>query len=220
MSGLQSRPPGETGSPLHLLSLPYDIRWMIYSHLFPSLRQIYLMASKESINPMMRPGSLSIGILLTCRQLHSEASDHLFNNYLFNIIGYKKHCMAHYKPLYELMERYAKHGANVEILDNGTLSSTACVSIHAKNGHVEAMLHVRQRGVPRDLKEVEEEAAQLPELPGEPAVELYGPFISRTIDCISFVVDRLNMITKPAIIATLFIAGIAIAITMLYSGSD
>jgi len=159
MTQSQMEPLGKTSSPLHLLSLPYDIRWIIYSHLFPSLRQIYLMASKESINPMMRPGSLSTGILLTCHQLHSEASDYLFNNYLFNIIGYKKHCMAHYKPLYELMQRHAKHGANVEILDNGTLSSTVCVSIHAKAGHVEAMLHVRQRGVPRDLHEVEKEAA-------------------------------------------------------------
>lgn len=220
MSQSHTRSPAKTGSPLHLLSLPYDIRWIIYSHLFPSLRQIYLMASKESINPMMRPGSLRTDILLTCHQLHSEASDYLFNNYLFNIIGYKKHCMAHYKPLYGLMERYTKHGANVEILDNGTLSSTACVSIHAKNGHVEAMLHVRQRGVPRDLKEVEEEAAQLPDVSDEPAVYLYGPFVAKLIDCIAFVVDKLNVLTTPIALATICVTGVAITIAMLYSRSD
>lgn len=175
------------------------------------------MASKESINPMMRPGSLSIGILLTCHQLHSEASDYLFNNYLFNIIGYKKHCMAHYKPLYELMERHAKHGANVEILDNGELSSTACVSIHAKNGHVETMLHVRQRGVPRDLQEVEKEAAQLPEVGDEPTVDLYGPFVARLIDCISFVVESINV---PIALATVLVTGVAIILAMVYSDSN
>ena len=217
MPQVQGRASTEIGGSLHLLSLPYDIRWIIYSHLFPSLRQVYLMASKESINPMMRPGSLSTGILLTCRQLHSEASDYLFNNYLFNIIGYKKHCMAHYKPLYNLMERYAKHGANVEILDNGTLSSTACVSIHAKSGHVEAMLHVRKRGVPRDLKEVEKEAAQLPEVSDEPAVYLYGPFVARLINCISFVVES---ITRPVILATFLVTGVAIILAMVYGGSN
>ena len=175
------------------------------------------MASKEGINPMMRPGSLSTGILLTCQQLHSEASDYLFNNYLINIIGYKKHCMAHYKPLYNLMERYAKHGANVEILDNGTLSSTACVSIHAKSGHVEAMLQVRKRGVPRDLQEVEKEASQLPEVSDEPAVYLYGPFIARLINCISFVVES---VTKPVVLATLLVTGVATMIALVYSDSN
>jgi hypothetical protein len=215
MPRVHSRAPAEAENPLHLLALPYDVRWIIYSHLFPSLRQVYLMASKESINPMMRPGSLSTGILLTCHQLHAEASDYLFNNYLFNIIGYKKHCMAHYKPLYKLMQRYAKHGANVEILDNGTLSSTACVSIHAKDGHVEAMLHVRQRGVPRELKEVEKEAAQLPEVSDEPAVHLYGPFVSRLINYISFVVES---ITRPVVLATILVTGVAIILSMVYSG--
>lgn len=212
----KTEPLGKTGSPLNLLSLPYDVRFIIYSHLFPSLRQVYLMASKESINPMMRPGSLSTGILLTCHQLHAEASDYLFNNYLFNIIGYKKHCMAHYKPLYKLMERYAKHGANVEILDNGTLSSTACVSIHAKDGHVQAMLHVRQRGVPRDLQEFEEEAAQLPEVGDGPAVHLYGPFVARLIDCISSVVESIH---NPVVLITMLVTGVAIIFAMVYSDS-
>ena len=166
---------------------------------------------------MMRPGSLSTGILLACHQLHAEASDYLFNNYLFNIIGYKKHCMAHYKPLYELMQRYAKHGANVEILDNGTLSSTACVSIHAKDGHVEAMLHVRQRGVPRDLQEFEEETAQLPEVSDGPTAHLYGPFVARLIDCISFVAES---IPNPVVLATIFVAGVAIILAMVHSDSN
>jgi hypothetical protein len=96
-----------------LLSLPYDVRYIIYSHLFPSLRQLYLMASRESIHPMMRPGSLNMEIFLTCRQLHLEASGYLYNNYLFNIIGYKKYCMAHYRPINLLVERYARSWTTV-----------------------------------------------------------------------------------------------------------
>jgi hypothetical protein len=201
MSKSQDKPLADKG-PLHLMSLPYDIRWIIYSHLFPSLRQVYLMASKESVSPMMRPGSLGTDVFLVCRQLQAEASDYLFNNYLFNIIGYKKYCMAHYKPVYKLVERYAKHGANIEILDNGDLSSTACVSIYAKEGHVEAVLHFRKRGVQRDLKEVEEEAAQMPEIADDRAKYFMGSSIT------------------PTVFATVFILGVAILIAMLCSISD
>jgi hypothetical protein len=201
MSKSQDIPLADKGT-LHLMSLPYDIRWIIYSHLFPSLRQVYLMASKESVSPMMRPGSLGTDVFLVCRQLQAEASGYLFNNYLFNIIGYKKYCMAHYKPVYKLVERYAKHGANIEILDNGDLSSTACVSIYAKEGHVEAVLHVRKRGVQRDLKEVEEEAAQMPEIADDRAKYFMGSSIT------------------PTAFATVFILGVAILIAMLCSISD
>jgi hypothetical protein len=202
MSRSQDTAPADTGSRLHLLSLPVDIRWIVYSHLFPSLRQVYLMASKESVNPMMRPGSLGTDVFLVCRQLQVEASDYLFNNYLFNIIGYKKYCMAHYKPVYKLVERHARNGAEIEILDNGDLSSTACVSIYAKEGHVEAVLQVRKRGVQRDLKEVEEEAAQMPEI----ADDLAKYFLGSS--------------STPTSLATLLVLGVAILIAMLYSISN
>lgn len=215
MFHLRKKPPAEVGSRLHLLSLPYDIRWIIYSHLFPSLRQIYLMAERERLYPMMRPGSLAMDIFLTCRQLQAEASDYFFNNYLFNIIGYKKYCMAKYKPVNFLMERYAKHGSNIEILDNGNLSSTACVSIHAKGGHVEAMLHVRQRGVQRDLKEVEEEAAQLPDIPDEPPEYLYGPFGAKLIGCLVFMLEAMEFLMTPKAMAAVLIVGIAFWIAWL-----
>lgn len=164
MLSTQKKPPAEFGSRLHLLSLPYDVRFLIISNLFPSMKQVYLIAYRNSIHPMMPPGSLHMHVFLTCRQLRMEASDYLFNNYLFNIIGYKKYCMVHYRPINLLMERYAKQGSGLEFLDNGMLSSTACVSIHAKGGRVEAMLQARQRGVTRDLEQVEKEAAELPEL--------------------------------------------------------
>lgn len=199
-------------SRLNLLSLPYDIRHLIFGHLFPTLRQLYLMADRDSIHLMMSPGSLSMNIFLTCRQLRMEASDYLFNNYLFNIIGYKKYCMIHYKPINLMMERYAKNGSSLEFLDNGVLSSTACVSIHAKGGRVEAMLQARQRGVTRDLGEVEKEAAELPELKVEsPGVfELCG---DKLLDCIELVLDG-NTAGAVAVYSVLLL-GIAIWMVQL-----
>jgi hypothetical protein len=208
--------PARAGRPLHLLSLPYDIRWIIYSHIFPPMQQICLMPYKEGLDPMMPPGSLETHIFLACRQLQAEASDYLFNNYLFNIFGYKKHCVAHYKPIYELMEKYAKHGANIEILDNGALSSTGCVSIYARGGHVEAMLHARRRGVPRDLKEVEEEAAQMPERADVSVGYFDRLLVIRMIDCASFLMCGVRAITTHAMISATIAMAIAILIAILY----
>ena len=212
-----SKPPAAVGSRLHILSLPYDVRYLIYSHLFPSLRQLYLMASRESIHPMMSPGSLNMDIFLTCRQLRLEASGYLYNNYLFNIIGYKKYVMAHHKPINLLVERYAKNGSSIEILDNGLLSSTACVSIHAKGGHLEAVLQVRKRGVTRNLEEVEKEAAELPDITDvrpENIVRLCGRKMSE------FVVFALDGMRSTAVVVTLIsvlLGWIAFWIARLYN---
>jgi hypothetical protein len=212
----RNKPPAEVGSRLHLLSLPYDVRYLIYSHLFPSLRQLYLMASRESIHPMMRPGSLSMDIFLTCRQLRLEASGYLYNNYLFNIIGYKKYCMAQYRPINLLVERYAKHGSSIEILDNGLLSSTACVSIHAKGGRVEAVLQVRQRGKTRNLEEVEKEAAELPDITDarpENLARLYG---RRMSGFVVYVLDGGMCSTAVAVtVSSVLLVAIAIWIARL-----
>jgi len=214
MPSLQSKPPAELNSSrLHLLSLPYDVRYLIISHLFPSLKQLYLMAYRDSIHPMMRPGSLNMNIFLTSRQLRIEASDYLFNNYLFNIIGYKKHVMVHYKPVNLLMERYAKQGSSVEFLDNGVLSSTACVSVHAKGGRVEAMLQARQRGVTRNLEEVEKEAAELPELTVGP-LGFYELYVDRVVDVFGF----LSRYTAGAIaVCSVLLLGIAICLARAFT---
>ena len=212
----RNKPPAEVGSRLHLLSLPYDVRYIIYSHLFPSLGQLYLMASRESIHPMMRPGSLSMEIFLTCRQLHLEASGYLFNNYLFNIIGYKKYCMAHYRPINLLVERYAKNGSSIEILDNGLLSSTACVSIHAKGGRVEAVLQVRQRGVTRNLEEVEREAAELPDITDARPENLVRRWGGKIIAFVEFVLDGMCSTAVAVAVSSVILVWIAFWITRLY----
>jgi hypothetical protein len=217
MLSSRSKPPAEIGSRLHLLSLPYDVRYIIYSHLFPSLRQLYLMASRESIHPMMRPGSLSMEIFLTCRQLHLEASGYLYNNYLFNIIGYKKYCMAHYRPINLLVERYAKNGSSIEILDNGLLSSTACVSIHAKGGRVEAVLQVRQRGVTRNLEEVEKEAAELPDITDARPENLIRRWGGKIIGFLEFVLDGMFSTAVAVAISSVILVWVAFWIARLYN---
>lgn len=161
---IDSGTPESEGHPT-LLSLPYDIRYLIYKHLFPQMSQIYLMSKSDGLNPMHPAGYLPLALLLTCSQLHAEAAGYLWNNYLFNIVGYKKHCMAHYGQILELLDKYARNGTKIDVLDNGLLSSTACVSMYARHGHVEAMARKRQRGVRRVLREVEEEAAAMPAIP-------------------------------------------------------
>lgn len=219
MLASRNRPPApaKVGSRLHLLSLPYDVRYLIYSHLFPSLRQIYLMASRESIHPMMSPGSLGMDIFLTCRQLHLEASGYLFNNYLFNIIGYKKYVMTQYRPINLLVERYAKHGSSIEILDNGLLSSTACVSIHAKGGRVEAVLHVRQRGVTRNLEEVEKEAAELPDITDAPPNNFLRRYGGKMSEFAASVLIGMCNTAVGITVSSVFLVAIATWIARLYS---
>ena len=156
--------------PLHLLSLPYDIRWLIYSQLFPQSNHIYLIAHKEGLHHMLAEGSLPMHIFSVSRQMNMEAGEFLYNSYLFNVIGHKKHCIDHYRSIFELLDRYARDGADVDVLDNGLLSVTACVSMFARGGNIEAMARSRQRGARRDLHEVEAEArnmVDLPELPSQ-----------------------------------------------------
>lgn len=156
--------------PLHLLALPYDIRWLIYGHLFPWSNHIYLIAHKEGLHHMLAEGSLPMHLFTICRQINTEAGEYLYNKYLFNVIGHKKHCIDHYRTIFELLDRYAQNGADVDVLDNGLLSVTACVSMFARGGKIETMARSRQRGARRDLHEVEAEArnmVDLPELPSQ-----------------------------------------------------
>ena len=125
--------------------------------------------------------------------------------------------MAHHKPINLLVERYAKNGSSIEILDNGLLSSTACVSIHAKGGHLEAVLQVRKRGVTRNLEEVEKEAAELPDITDvrpENIVRLCGRKMSE------FVVFALDGMRSTAVVVTLIsvlLGWIAFWIARLYN---
>jgi Flp pilus assembly protein TadB len=78
------------------------------------------------------------------------------------------------------------------------------------------MLHARRRGVPRDLKEVEEEAAQMPER-ADVSVGYFDRLLAiRMIDCASFLMCGVRAITTHAMIYATIAMAIAILIAILY----
>jgi hypothetical protein len=101
---------------------------------------------------------LSTGLLSTCRAINEEASEYLYNRYLFNVIGTKQHCIAAYKGFLQTMEKYARHELHVNAFSNGAHSSTMCISIHSGEGRT-AMLRRRARGEPKAIVELEKEVA-------------------------------------------------------------
>lgn len=145
-----------------LLSLPYDIRVQIYTHLFPLYPQIHIMADKQGLPlvPMLSRGDLSLSVLSSCRQLYQEAAGHLYNNFIFNVVGLTKDCVENYQSIQHAVEKHARTLVKTEVLDNGVLSSTACISIYASGGFVEGLACRRQRGVPRNLEEIKRQIAE------------------------------------------------------------
>lgn len=212
MSHEELRLPPAVGSRTHLLSLPYDIRHTIYQHLFPSAQIIYLGATKDGLSHMMRPGELSMSIVSTCHQMYTEANVYFYNNYPINIIGYKKYCIEHYQPIYELGKRFAKHGSCLRALDNGELSTTACVSIHPRGGRVDAMMRRRKQGNPRDIDEVKREIAGMPEHGGLESEELPARCYARAVCLLAFVMGKLRMLCTPSGLAAVLVIATAVCI--------
>ncbi|KAK4500464.1 hypothetical protein PRZ48_008653 [Zasmidium cellare] len=146
----------------HLLNLPYDIRFLVYQHLFPaSGKQIYLQAYGKPHNDLhsimqVDKQPMTTPLLLVCRQLHSEAGDYLYNTYLFNIVGRKRDVLAQYGRFLSVLERHANDEVHVDAFTNGWHSSTMCVSLHTGEGK-KAMLERRERGVAKSIEEVWDE---------------------------------------------------------------
>lgn len=219
MSEENTVPLPAVGSRTYLLSLPYDIRHTIYKHLFPNEQIIYLKASKDRLASMMRPGELPMNLGLSCRQLHNEANEYLYNNYPINIIGYKKYCVAHFQPIHTLAQKFAKKGSCLQVLDNGELSTTACVSIYPRGGRVEDMMRRRKQGKPRDLREVKREALRMPDMDddrrfdfGESSVR----FDTQVLYCLGMVNEGLAMLCTPGGFAAILVVGVAIYIAKFH----
>lgn len=150
----------EIPGPSNLLSLPYDIRYKIYEHLFPAGNQIYIQVVNQgralkSITPNQ---GLPYGLLLSCSALNAEASDYLYNTYLFNIIGRKQHCLQAYKDFLATVRKHARNEVQINAFSNGSHSSTMCLSIHSGEGR-SAMLRRRERGEPKAIDDLEKEVA-------------------------------------------------------------
>lgn len=149
--------------PTQLLSLPYDIRYLIYQHLLPQTEQLYIQAfpasdRKHTLQVLLPDASIPTAPLLVCRALHSELSELLYNSYLFNLVGTKKDCLAGYRPFLRTLRLYARKGevVHVNAFSNGGHSATMCLSLQAGEGKM-GVLNERQRGLPRTLRELEEE---------------------------------------------------------------
>lgn len=142
---------------LNLLSIPYDIRFLIYQHLFPSPPQIYLQARNDSsVVAMIAEGTVSTGLLRTCRAIHAEAAGFLYNTYLFNIIGTKEDCLRSHKEFLQNLQKYARDEVHINAFSNGIHSDTMCISLHTGNGKM-GILRGRRRGVETTLNEIQEE---------------------------------------------------------------
>lgn len=142
---------------MDLISLPYDIRYLIYSHVFPATPQIHIHAIDGHLRCITPEHDIPTALLRVCKALGMEASEYLYNNYLFNILGTKKDCLATYNTFLKVAQKYARDKVHIHAFSNGIHSVTGCLSIHAGDGKALAMLRQRQRGQPKTILELQEE---------------------------------------------------------------
>jgi hypothetical protein len=141
---------GPDSGSLHLLRLPYDIRHLIYQHLFPTEAQIYIQVDLRSSlyrRLAVTEHDFSTSLLRTSRQLNEEASAYLHSMYVFNIIGPKRDCLVVYEGFLNTMRKYARPGCEpcATAFGNGSQSGTMCISLHSGAGAT-AVVQQRQRG--------------------------------------------------------------------------
>ena len=143
---------------MHLLALPYDVRYQIYRHVFPFGEQIYIQAFRSTLKSITPEHTIPTELLLTCRALNRETSEFLYNNYLFNIIGTKKDCLATYTGFLETVEKHARNKVHIDAFSNGSHSVTMCFSIQAGEGRM-PILERRKRGERKGIEELKREVA-------------------------------------------------------------
>ncbi|KAK3641034.1 hypothetical protein LTR56_008422 [Elasticomyces elasticus] len=139
-----------------LLSLPYDIRYLIYQQLFPLDGQIYIQAYDKTVHTISPAGTISANILLANRQLGKEAGGFLYNGYLFNLVGTKQDCLANYKPFLRTLRKYARNEVNINAFSNGDHSATMCLSLQVGDAKM-GILNRRRRGEPKTIGELQDE---------------------------------------------------------------
>jgi len=61
------------------MDLPYDIRFLIYSHLLPLELHIYIQAYKSApvLQAILPNSGLSTSVMRTCKQLNDEVAFYL-----------------------------------------------------------------------------------------------------------------------------------------------
>ena len=143
---------------MHLYDLPYDIRCHIYQHLFPSSQQIYIWIIQDTLRAIIPNGRIPVELLTASRALHVEASEYLYNSYLFNLIGTKRDCLQNYERFLVTLRKYARGEVHVHAFSNGIHSSTMCISVQAGEARM-ALLERRSRGQLMSITQLESEVA-------------------------------------------------------------
>ncbi|KAF2231038.1 hypothetical protein EV356DRAFT_507818 [Viridothelium virens] len=143
-------------SRLHLLSLPYDIRHLIYEHLFPQDPQLYIHAQDAGFASITPNFPIPTSIFRINQVLGHEASEYFYNRYLFNIIGTKHDCLIAYKPFMMTLKKYSRDAVRMDAFGNGRQSQTMCISLQAGQSKL-AVLRSRRRGVPMPDEEIQTE---------------------------------------------------------------
>ncbi|KAF2212848.1 hypothetical protein CERZMDRAFT_97347 [Cercospora zeae-maydis SCOH1-5] len=139
-----------------LLALPYDIRFLLYQHLFPAGKYINLEAGRSSLRAIEQNLSVPTAFLKTCRFLHSEASRFLYTNYLFLIVGEKRDCLANYEKLQRTLQHHAQAPVHVHPLSNGKHSQTGAILLHVGDARLFGV-QARGRGVPVTVEDLKRE---------------------------------------------------------------
>jgi len=143
---------------MDLLTLPYDIRHLIYDQVFPPGPQIYIHVLGSSLKSITPEHRVPTTLLRVNSQLHVEASEYLYNGYLFNLVGTKKDCITAYKPFLATIEKYSREAVRADVFSNGRHSATMCMSLQSGDAKLD-FLKSRERGQPTTLMSLKEEVA-------------------------------------------------------------
>ncbi|EMC91064.1 hypothetical protein BAUCODRAFT_313702 [Baudoinia panamericana UAMH 10762] len=161
-------------SDLQFMSLPYDVRYQIYKHLFPSVDQIYISVTNDGLQVIRPERDISVDLLLTCRPLYKEVGAFFYGSYLFNLVGVKQDCLTQYRQFLRTMRRHARQEVHINAFSNGEHSSTMCISMQVGDAKM-AVLNRRRRGEAKTIRELELEVARTAKRPADAVdVGLYG----------------------------------------------
>lgn len=161
------------------LSLPYDIRYLIYEHLFPPGSQVGILAWGDSIKAFLPKGHnrIPVQLLRTCKFLRAEAGAFLYTKYVFNFFGTKDDCLGVFADFRDVMRRYVRgEEVRVQALSNGPHSSTGGICLGVSDAKMD-LVRLRGRGQPVEIEDMKREVGMKSKGPQHRVARLGTPFI-------------------------------------------